>query len=447
MSLPRPTVTMDTSWRFPAPAEHLLDNGLRLWLFDLPNQHVVSATLVLDAPLAAEPEHLDGIAAITVRTSDEGTRGHPGSTISEAIEDQGVVYSGAVTRSATMVQFDVPSTRLGAALPLVDEIIETASFDAADVERQIALRQAEIDYAHTHPASLVQLGFHQTIYDPTTRDGRPAGGQLATLAAISPGDVVGYHDTWWQPQGATLVVAGALPEDIVEQIAASFGGWQPRPTPARPGTIGLTTPGSRVWVIDQPDAAQTEIRLGCVAPDRSDPRWAALDVAATAMGGSFGSRLNHVLREERGYTYGAHADFHPRDGIGIFTTSASCRHEVAVAAVREALGILDLSGQPLGDEEIIAARNHLIGIAPLQFQTADAITDQAASLAACRIPAEWVNDHQARVAGVSAEQANEAFTSVVQPTRVNIVMCGPADTLCPELETLGMLAEVVELTR
>lgn len=450
MSLPRPEVSVDTSWQFPTPVIHTLDNGLRLWLFDLPSQYVVSGTLVLDAPLNKEPSGLDGVAAITVRSSDEGTRAHPGSAITEALEDEGIVFGGAVTRTATLIHFDLPSTRLQQALPLIDEIIETPDFAPKDIERQISHRLADIEYDQASPSSQVRYGFHQAIYDPTSRDGRPAGGLVETLTAISPQAVREYHEQWWQPEGATLVLAGALPGGILEQIDAAFGSWAPRlagqrPLASRSAEAQLNQTGPHAWIIDHPDAQQTEIRLGGLAPGRHDPRWAALDVAATAIGGSFGSRLNRVLREQKGYTYGAHAGFHSRAGIGVFAAAASCRNDVAVAAVAEMLQILDLASEPLSPDEVNAAKNYLLGIAPLHFQTADAIADQASSLVFSGASANWINEHHQAVSLVDAAQADEAFRSAIDPARQNVVLCGPAKLLQPGLEALGLQPRIVEL--
>ena len=71
--LPRPTIAPAVVWAFPAPQRARLSNDIDLMLFDLPGQHVISAHLVLDVPLNAEPRDIEGVATICARTLDEGT--------------------------------------------------------------------------------------------------------------------------------------------------------------------------------------------------------------------------------------------------------------------------------------------------------------------------------------------------------------------------------------
>ena len=91
------------------------------------------------------------------------------------------------------------------------------------------------------------------------------------------------------------------------------------------------------------------------------------------------------------------------------------------------------------------ARTYLLGVAPLHFQTADAIADQASTLAGADMPATWVNTHQRQVAAVSTEQVNRAFAEAVRPAQLSVVLCGDAGRLLNDLTSVGLEAEVVEL--
>ena len=443
--LPRPAVLDARAWRFPEPHQFTLDNGARVWLYDLPSQHVISAQVVLDVPVSAEPEALEGLATIALRTSDEGSIDHPGAELAELVEDLGAVYEGTAAQSATICRLEVPSLRFPASLDLLAEIITRPAYDSADVDRHVALRLAQIEQSMVRSSALVQLAFQRAIFDPACRAGRPTAGRVATVSAISRHDVADFHDRWWRPDGATIILAGALPADAEQMVASAFDAWQPTGEPAVHLPPAANPAGRQVWVVDRPGSVQADIQVGMMAPDRNDPRWAGLEVAACAVGGSFASRLNSVLREERGYTYGAHAGFRPlRDG-GAFTVRTSCRTEVAAAATAEALHLLDVAADPLTDEEVADARTYLLGVAPLHYQTADAIADQAAALAGAAMPPEWMNTMQRQIAAISTEQASQAFAEVVRPEQLSVVLCGDADRLVDDLAAAGLAAEVVTL--
>lgn len=445
MSAPaRPGVLAANEWGFPEPAELRLPNGARLWLYDLPSQHLISVQVVLDVPLSSEPPSLEGIATIAVRASDEGSHDHPGNALAEAIEDLGAIYSGAATTSATICRLEVPSTRLASALPLLAEIVQRPAYAPADVERHVTLRLAEIEQTMVRSSSLVQLGIRQALYAPQTRMARSPGGRAAQVAAITPEAVAGFHQQWWRPEQATIIIAGALPRNAAELAADAFAGWQPTGAVAQHLMPGANPAGPVVWVIDRPEAVQADLQLGLLGPDRSDARWAALEVAACAIGGSFASRLNRVLREERGYTYGAHAGFRPQRSGGTFAVRTSCRTEVAAAATAEALALLRLDDAPLSAVEVLDARNYLLGVAPLHFQTAETIADQAATLAATAVRPDWINAHQHRVALIEADEATQAFREVVARDALNIVLCGNAEQLLPDLGAAGLTAQVID---
>ena len=205
-------------------------------------------------------------------------------------------------------------SRLSEALPLLAEAISEPELRASDVERHQSLRLAEIDHTMANSSNRAQVAFRQACIPGRFRASRLAGGTAATVAAITRTDVRAYHARHYRPEGATLVISGDLTNEVYHQAAAAFGGWKV------PGTLSVhhQTPVSRTphcWLIDRPGAVQADIRLGGFGIDRGDPRWADLQVATHALGGAFLSRLNRVLREEKGFTYGVHLVNSPmRDG-------------------------------------------------------------------------------------------------------------------------------------
>ncbi len=441
-NIPRPEIGTPRGWFFPDAHEFPLDNGAHVWIHDLPGQHVVSVAVVLDLPASCEPSRMEGLGMIVARTSDEGTLQYPGHQLAEAVESLGAVYGASARMSSTIVQLEVPSAKLAPALDLLAEIIWNPAHEACDIERHLALRTAEIDQARIHPGSLVQLGLQRALLASATRIGRPLGGLPETVRAITREEVIRYHQRWWRPDGATIIVAGSLPPNIDDLVAASFAGWEPGGRRALHQLTQPATPRPHAIVIDRPEAVQADIRIGAPGPDRHDPDWAALEVAACALGGSFSSRLNTVLREEKGYTYGAHASFHPYRNRGSFVIQTSCRTEVTADVVTEALRIADLTAAPLTSTEIIDARNYLLGIAPLHFATAGAIAGQSADMASAGLPTLWLNSHQQRVAAVDADAATESFTKVIDSGQLTTVICGDAEQLVPALTAKG-LAPVV----
>ncbi len=442
---PRPQVAKAQPWPFPAARQTVLDNGLNVWTFDLPGQLVISAELVIPVSLSAEPPAAEGVATIALRTSDEGSAAHPGPELARLVEQNGAVFGGHCFPSATICGLDAPVTRLAGALPLLAEIVREPAYAEPDVTRHVAARVSEIEQAHVNSSALASLAFRRAVFAADSRDSRPGGGDLATVRSLTADQVRQFHADHWTPQGATLVIAGDLPSHLDMLVADAFGGWRQSAVNTKDDPAVARAGERVVWVVDRPGAVQADVRIGCYGPDRSAPDWQQLQVAACAMGGSFGSRLNQTLREDRGYTYGANCAFAPLRHGGMFTMSASFRADVAARACAETLELMDVSRAAFTNEEISAAINYLVGVAPLRYDTAGPIASQAGALAAVGLDPKWITSHYRRIWEVTPEQAQQAFSARVRPDQLCVVVCGDAEQLVPELTAQGLAAAIIEV--
>lgn len=434
--LPQPAIEAPGPWSFPVPDRTRLDNGLEIVTYHLPGQHVISANLVLDLPLDAEPRDLEGVATITARCLDEGTRSHAGEEFAELLETEGAGFGIDVSLSGLQTVLDVPASRLDRALALFAEAIIEPALDDADVGRHVQLRLAEIDQARANSAQQASIAFRGAIFDPESRTARMHGGEAETVAQVTGEDVRRFHREFAGPRGAVLILAGDLPAGAVDQAARAFGDWTV--PEQRIVDHGASTPAARqLTVINRPGAVQADVRLGGFGIDRTDERWAPIKVASYAMGGAFLSRLNAVLREEKGYTYGVGLAFSPMRSGGSFAVQGSFRTDVVGDALREALALLDVSTRPFTAAEVDDAVRFVTGVSPLRYATADGIADQAASQVLNRLPDDYIDQTLAAQSAVTPEAATAAYTSLVHPDQLSLIVVGDADAIAEPLRTAG----------
>jgi len=442
--IPRPAVAAAQPHPFPSCQYRQLSNGVTIWAFDLPGQHLLSAQLVVTTPLAVEPMTIEGVTSLIMDTITDGTVDHPGPSFAEALDDQGAALDGRVTHSASMLALTVPVTRFERGLGLLAEAAQQAALTDEDVQRSIEIRRSEIAQELINPTHAVERGFKQAVYAADDRQARPSGGTLANMDAMTPAAVRAEYQRLWRPQQATLILAGALPADVDALIDEHFGSW-----PVNDTRLAVSQPklnsGRRIFIVDRPDAPQAQIRIGGPGLDRSHPNWSATQLAVQAIGGGFLSRVNRVLREQRGYTYGAHVTMSPLTHAGSYALRGSFRTEIAVEAITAALELLDVRSDPLAVEDVIDARNYLLGVGPLQRQTAGQIASQAAALASVGLPTQWIDENQRTIATVSVDQANQALAALIDPAACHIVIAGDAGALMEPLRDAGLIAEVLEL--
>lgn len=432
-----PAITPPGPWSFPPLERHTLSNGIELHAYHRPGQQIVAAHLVLPVPLSAEPADREGVATIATRCLDEGTRRHVGEEFAELLETEGAGFGVEVGLAGLQVVLDVPVRRLDRAFALFAEAVTEPALAAADVDRHVQLRLAEIEQSRVNSAARANHEFRRVVFAPDSRASRMTGGEPETVGSVSATDAQAFHTEHYGPDGAALVVAGDLAGvDVLALAEETFGGW--RNEAQRRAPYHLVGAAARTAVlVDRPGAVQADLRLGGYAVDRTDPRWADLTVAGYAMGGAFLSRLNKVLREERGYTYGVRLGLSPLRQGGSYAVQGSFRTEVLVDAVREARELMDVSSRPFDAAEVTDAVAYYVGTSPLRFATADGVTAQAASQLLGGLGPDYLDESLAALREVTPASATAAYAEVVDPVAASLVVVGAADELADPLRALG----------
>jgi zinc protease len=434
--LPRPAIAPAVVWAFPAPQRARLTNGIELMIFDLPGQHVISAHLVLDVPLNAERRDIEGVATICARTLDEGTLRHNGEEFAELLETEGAGFGVDLSLSGTQIILDVPASHLDRALELFAEAVTEPSLAERDVNRHVQLRLAEIEQALANPAQAASIAFRAAVFEESKRGARMNGGEPETVSQVTPDAVSAFHRDHFGPAGATLILAGNFAEDPITIAERCLGSWTNNDQ--RRVMIEDPTPAPRRAVlIDKPGAVQADVRFGGFGIDRLDPRWAAISIASYAMGGAFLSRLNAVLREEKGYTYGVRMNLAPLRAGGSFAIQGSFRTEVVVDALAISRELINVDDAPFSIQEVNDAVAFFTGVSPLRYATAEGVADQAATQVLAELPDDYVDRSLALLRSVTPEAATEAYRSMVHPDELTLVVVGDAERLADPIRALG----------
>ena len=434
--LPRPAIAPAVVWAFPAPQRAQLGNGIDLMTFDLPGQHVISAHLVLDVPLNAESRDLEGVATICARTLDEGTVRHNGEEFAELLETEGAGFGVDLSLSGTQIILDVPASHLPRALELFTEAVTEPSLADRDVNRHVQLRLAEIEQAHANPAHAASIAFRAAVFNEAKRAARMNGGEPETVSKVTPEQVSAFHHDRFGPAGATLILAGDFAEDPIAVAERCLGSWQNDDQQR----VMIEDPGPaprRTILIDRPGAVQADVRFGSFGIDRLDPRWASISIASYAMGGAFLSRLNAVLREDKGYTYGVRMNFGPLRTGGSFAVQGSFRTEVVVDALAITRELINVDSTPFSSQEVNDAVAFFTGVSPLRYATAEGVADQAAAQVLAGLPDDYVDRSLALLRSVSPQDATDAYRSVVHPEELTLVVVGDAERLADPIRALG----------
>jgi zinc protease len=444
----RPTPGEPRPYEFPSVESHRLGNGLNVLVVDMPGRPLINATVVVPVGAADEPPEDAGAAVLAARALTEGTERYDAIQLTEAVERLGASLHAEAGWDATSVGVEVPSTRLPAALGLLAEVLLRPIFPAREVERLRDERLNDLLQAQADPRRRADETFIGTIYAQESPYHRPAGGTRETVEGLDSDAARRAYERVLDPDRATMIVAGDLGgQDVVGVVNRLLGYWSRHERVAPGGAVADRAAGSGriVRVVHRPGSVQTEIRIGHPGLPRQIPDYHAVSVMSAILGGLFNSRLNMQLREAKGYTYGAGAGFDMRRGAGPFTARAAVNTEVTVPAVLDTLAELQrMRDTRIEANELAAARDFLVGVFPLRFETPGAVVGAVAGLAIHELPIEELTGYRERIEAVDIDAVEAAARAHLLIDRAAVVLVGDVDAFGAELEGAGLGRLVID---
>jgi zinc protease len=422
---------------FPAFREETLPNGLRLVLIQRPAAPVVSLSLAVPGGSSADPPGKEGLAQLTAGMLAKGAGARTAEQVAAAAAGAGGSVSASADGDHLAVQADFLAADAPLAFGLVADMAARATLPAEELEIIRASTLSNLQVAQSQPGFLAQKFLAARLYGD-----HPYARILSaeSVRGITRDDVAAFAAARLRPRGALLVVAGDLSWDRARALAReAFGGWTGAPAPlsvaAPPSRRGS---GPEILLVHRPGSVQSNIVAGNLTAGPADARRAAATVAVHVLGGGATGRLFSILREQKGWTYGAYASLARAPGSGAFQANAEVRTEVTDSAVAELLAQLRrLRDEPVGAEELAGARDALVGSFPLGIVTAGQVAAQVRTNRLLGLPDAELRTRRTMLAAVTAADVQAAARAYVRPEEMVIVVVGDAPRVYQGLRRIG----------
>ncbi len=445
---PMPAAGQARSWTFPSPERGGLPSGLRVLRCHRPGQQLVAVEICLDAPLDAEPDGLDGIATIMARALSQGAAQHSAEQFAAELERCGATLQSSADFLGGRLSLEVPASRLHRALRLLTEALAEPAFAVTEIERLVRNRLDAIPIELANPGQRAAIQLAHELFPESARMSRPRHGTTETVSRINAGEVRAFYEAQLRPVTATAVVVGDLTGlDLDAVLAGTLGSWA-----GDSGVPALVPPviardDGRVIIVDRPGAVQTQLLIGRLGPDRHDPVWPALVLGTYCLGGTLTSRLDRVLREEKGYTYGVRAATQvlhsPALASGIGAALLAISGSVDTASTGPALDDLrtvlrTLAADGLTDAERDMAVQNLVLVAPLRYETAAPVASTLADQVQQHLPDDFQAQFYVRLGETSTSEATAAVVTAFPEDRIVTILVGDAAQIEGPVEDLGI---------
>ena len=437
-----PAVGPPPALKLPPVEKRTLSNGLPVWIVGIHKVPTVHFQLAVRSGSSSDPVQKFGLASLAADMLDEGAGNRTALEIADAIDYLGAELHTSSASDASYVDLHVPAARLSDALPLMADVITRPTFPESELKRLREERLTTLIQAKDDPERLIQYAFPRLLYGPGHRYGTGALGTALTLQGFTIDDLKRFHSTNYVPSNALLVVTGDTGPDVVlPQLEKTLGSWKgasaAAPTPLQLPEAPQPT-ARRVFLIDKPGAAQSQIRIGSVGVPRSTPDYFAIRVLNTIFGGSFTSRLNANLREKHGYAYGASSTFDMRRTAGPFYATAGVQTDKTIEALKEFFNELTRIHETVPAEELERAKNYLAFALPRSFETTRNVAQSMSQIYVYNLPADFYATYGDRLRAIAAADVKRAADKYIVPSKLIVVVIGDRKVIESGIRALNL---------
>jgi zinc protease len=388
-------------------------NGARVYFVASRALPILDVQVDFAAGSMFDPADKVGLAAMTRGILDLGAGKRDETAIAEQLADIGAGLGGGADTDRASISIRTLSARdkRDAALDILRSVLHQPLFDAAILDREKARTIASLKDAMTRPDSIGGKAFWTAMY-PNHPYGRQATPE--SIEAISRDDLVAFHARYYVAANASITLVGDVSRSEAEKIAAAIAAGLPKgeavTLPAAP-----EQPKGSITKLPHP-ASQAHVYIGLPAIERGNPDFFPLLVGNyTLGGGGFVSRLMKEVRDKRGYAYSVYSYFSPMRQTGPFQIGLQTKRSQAGEAIKVARDVLAgfLKDGP-SEEELAAAKANLTGSFPLRLDSNKKILDNVANIGFFGLPLDYLDQYQAKVQAVTAEDIRAAFARRVR---------------------------------
>jgi zinc protease len=420
-----------------------LSNGLKIVLAERHDVPIVDFSLIADAGYAADQLAAPGTASMTTSLLTGGTKTLDALQISDHLELLGAELTAGSNLDSTIVSMSALKTKLDPSLDLFADIVLHPSFPEADFKRQQKLQLAAIQREENTPTTMPLRVLPALLYGA----GHPYGNSLTgsgtteSVERLTREDLVKFHEVWFRPNNSTMVIVGDTTlAEIKPKLEKLFAEWKSAKVPTKNIAPVQLASKSAIYIIDKPGAQQSVIYGGIIAPPTSNPQEVAIIAMNDELGGTFGSRLNMNLREDKHWSYGVGTRITKARGQRPFRIVAPVQtdktKESFVELNNELRGIL--AGKPVDAAELAKTQASETLKLPGSRETLDDLETSIDDQVQYNLPDDYYETYGGKVRALTIPDVQAAAKTIVHPDNVIWVIVGDRAKIEPGIRELNL---------
>lgn len=418
--------------RFPALTRATLSNGVKVVLAERRGLPLVQMTMQFrGAGFASDRGLKQGTAGFTLAMLDEGAGDLDALAYAARKESLGAVINASGTLDTAAITMSAIKPRLDESLGLFADVIRRPRLEDKDIERVRGKWLASIKQEKARPQTLARRLLGPALYGPGHPYAIPLSGTGTEegISALRKDDMTRWLGEWIRPDNATLIVVGDTDlAELTPKLEKALAGWKAPGTPLPRVAVPPVKLGTRprVLLVDQPGALQANLMVAEVVPPSTDPGAIDLEVANGVLGGTFSSRINMNLREDKHWSYGAFSNIGDALGQRVWATFAPVQIDKTAESIKEMRReVIDYvtAKAPAKPEELAKMQAVRIRALPGSYETGNAVLRTISDIVLYGRPDDYPQQRAHRISTLTVDALKKAMAAV-QPGALTWIIVG-----------------------
>ncbi|PYT02668.1 MAG: hypothetical protein DMF60_20680 [Acidobacteria bacterium] len=425
--------------KLPRAYETKLSNGLQVIVLEQHKLPTFNMQMIVLSGGLTDARDQHGTAQFTAALLREGTKTRNSRQIAEQVESLGA----SLTTNSGLASLDSRVAASGLTdnfdqiMELFADVILNPGFPADEFNKVKTRSLAQLRQQRSQPAFLADEMFYKVMYGS-----HPAARESLTveeIQRITPDALQKFHALNYKPNNSIFAIVGdVVPAEIVAKLEKTFGAWQRGDVPHTTIPKVSETGPAKIYLINRDSSVQTNLLLGSLTIERTDPDYFALDVMNQVVGGGASARLFLNLREDKGYTYGAYSRLSAGSYRGTFRANTEVRTDVTKGSMDELMYELKrIRDEKVPREEFDRAKRTITGSFALQLESPLGLLSNIITQKLYSLPADYWDTYTQKIAAITPEDVQRVAKKYLDLSRLQVVAVGDAGKISEVLKQYG----------
>ncbi len=416
-----------------------LSNGVKVYGIEQNELPLINFSITIKGGLMLDDINKVGVANLMSDIMMEGTKTKTPVELEEAIDELGASINMYTTKESVVIDANCLASKFYEVYSLVEEILFEPRWDETEFERVKRETIEKINRSKADPSVVASGVFDKLIYGDKNIFSKNISGTEGSVTSISMNDLKAFYDSYFVPNLTAITIVGDLSNDKAVSTFQSLElKWKKKEVEMKDFPLPPKQQIASLYFVDFPEAKQSVIRIGNLSMAYNDKDYYPATVMNYKLGGSFSGNVNLILREEKGYTYGARTSFTGSLNPGYFVASSSVSSNATLESVQIFINEMNkyLEGVPSTDLEF--TKNAFIRSNARAFETLGALRGMLNNIATYNLAFDYVKQREDFVRNFTLDQLKELAQKCIEPNVMTYLIVGDAKTQLEPLKQLGL---------